>query len=878
MFAPPPAAALSRAEIQAKRAQLQAKRESAGASSIGSANDLQRTDSQNLKAEKKQRRPFSAGKHGVEEIREEDKERWKFKKTKSKSSISSAITALAGSSGGSPGPASPELMSPPPVPVSGPITPAGGSFKGSDAGSLVSSTTTREEGGVAMAPEKQLSPGDRASLPRGPPPKRPSRPNELFLPPAASPSGSLRSMVSPESVRSSSPATPPPSAVPPPIPGAYPVVTGPKPIPMASPSSPPPTSRPVSPPPPVPAKSPLRQQRGTRPYSQPAKTKDGNKLGPKRHVSDTMGLTNAMAGMRMKDPITVTKGESPPQSARAIGVAPASAVSEAEQCDLTGSKDPRSENPVKETQSSSGNGTGSEEMNLTSPTLPPSIAMASPLRVEKPPIKRQSAIAKKVGNAAAIRAALIGLEAAQSAATQTGDPDIQSSGMLANATGVLYNAENPNVGVEIPSAAAFATRDLPPTPTSIVPTPTELYQSPRNSLRARTLSSGSVKRSPLSQTTEVDVKVHSTPTADEVSPHRLTTIPEFRPLSEHSPPASGAVTPVPVTTHIHLRGGSVVTVTPPELTAWQRSIYIQGPIKLPKPVILPKKNSVASMDAFQEAIDHVYQSALFMPRRRSDDAFVDDICDFFDGFGFDDMGGGPDIVMIDDVNLDETDEMEVEEADGRGSDNERWSTLPAIELSPVEKAIAIDVAESMSKPASVIDTYIPPVENEETLRARGIARLSQHSNRRNSQFSAKRNSQYSSGRNSQYSAYRRDSANASRRGSSSGSSHARNSTILDGEAGLPLLPAPEESMLDAVLEASQDVDQELEETVVEGDAGGMDWDDDDVQETDSSAAWTSPAKAMAYKKHALNRGLTGKEKKNPVAKMRRLVATATIIL
>jgi len=643
---------------------------------------------------------------------------------------------------------------------------------------------------------------------------------------------------------------------------------------MASPSSLPPTSPPMSPPPPIPEKSPLRQQRGMRPYSQPAKAGYGSKPGTKRHVSDTVGLTSAMADMRMRDPITVVEGEQvpPPHPARATDVVPAGAGPEAEQCedDLTGSKDPRSESPVEGTQSSSRRGTGSEDDRLVSPTLPSSLAIGGSSRVEKPAIKRQSAIAKNTGKAAAIRAALVGLEAAQNIAAQSGDPNIQSSGMFSNATGVLYNIDNPNVSIEIPSATTFATRDLPPTPTSIVPTPTELYQLPRNSLRARTLSSGSVKRSLLSQITEVDVKVNSAPTVDEASPHRLFTIPEFRPLSENSPPASGTATPVPVTTHIHLRGGSVVTVTPPELTAWQRSIYIQGPIKLPKPVILPKKNSVASMDAFQEAIDHVYQSALFMPRRRSDDAFVDDICDFFDDFGFDDIGGCTDMVMNDEVDLDEAEEMEVDE-----TDNERYSTPPpAIEVSPVEKAIAMDVAESMSKPAAMIDTYIPPVETEETLRARGIARLSQHSNRRNSQFSSKRTSQYSS-----YSAYRRDSANASRRGSSSGSSHGRNSAVLDSEAGLPLLPPPEESMLDAVLEASHDADQEPEEPTIEGDAGGMDWDDDDdVQETDSSAPWTSSAKAMAYKKHALNRGMTGNQSRNPVARMRRLVATATTIL
>ena len=109
------------------------------------------------------------------------------------------------------------------------------------------------------------------------------------------------------------------------------------------------------------------------------------------------------------------------------------------------------------------------------------------------------------------------------------------------------------------------------------------------------------------------------------APAALAAIPEHNPRPRPpSRPSSGMSTPK--ATKISLRSGSVVTVTQPEtVSAWRINVYIQGPIKLPKPVILPKKNSVASMDAFQEAIDQVYQSALFMPRRRSDDAFSYDV-------------------------------------------------------------------------------------------------------------------------------------------------------------------------------------------------------------------------------------------------------------
>lgn len=85
-------------------------------------------------------------------------------------------------------------------------------------------------------------------------------------------------------------------------------------------------------------------------------------------------------------------------------------------------------------------------------------------------------------------------------------------------------------------------------------------------------------------------------------------------------------------------------------------------------------------------------------------------------------------------------------------------------------------------------------------------------------------------------------------------------------------------MLDAVMEASQGEEADwVEEMTPDGDAGGMDWSDEDVEETDAGATWTAPA-IRRKKQHGLDCGLVGKEKRNPVAKMRRFVATATTIL
>jgi hypothetical protein len=84
-------------------------------------------------------------------------------------------------------------------------------------------------------------------------------------------------------------------------------------------------------------------------------------------------------------------------------------------------------------------------------------------------------------------------------------------------------------------------------------------------------------------------------------------------------------------------------------------------------------------------------------------------------------------------------------------------------------------------------------------------------------------------------------------------------------------------MLDSVIEASHGEEGDwVEEMIPDGDAGGMDWSDDDLEETDAGASWTAPA-MKHKKKHGLDRGY-GKESRNPVAKMRRFVATATTIL
>lgn len=84
---------------------------------------------------------------------------------------------------------------------------------------------------------------------------------------------------------------------------------------------------------------------------------------------------------------------------------------------------------------------------------------------------------------------------------------------------------------------------------------------------------------------------------------------------------------------LRLRSGSVVTLITPENNAWQRSTYIPGPIKLEDEPIPQRKDSVANLDAFQDAIEGLQETS--QPRRASDDAVIDGIVDYFSGFGVD---------------------------------------------------------------------------------------------------------------------------------------------------------------------------------------------------------------------------------------------------
>ena len=381
-----------------------------------------------------------------------------------------------------------------------------------------------------------------------------------------------------------------------------------------------------------------------------------------------------------------------------------------------------------------------------------------------------------------------------------------------------------SLNLKVPPPLLYMNKDLPDTPGSMAPTPTELYQAaPKRPLPATKRGVVPKRRSPLAHLSKTSAMNNSLDKGGESAAMRLSAIPELASTrgstTENSPLSSGATTPV--ATQIQLRNGSVLMVTPPELTAWERHTYIQGPIRLPKPVIMPRKNSVASLEAFQEAIDQVYQDALVIPRRRSDDAVVDDVCEWFDDYGFEDVGFEGDVLGTEDIILEDIDEAQ-EMEEGSSREIERFATPPVEpEATPIEKVVAKEVLEMASDPP------IPPLEDAEALRARGIARLTQRA--------------------------RKESL-----------------TLTNSETMVALTtPEPEESMLssDASLFEVDEVD-ELDQVV---DQSG--WSDSDPEEMNAQSSW-----AFGSRQRALGRNKGAKARKNPVVKMRRFMTTASTIL
>ena len=132
---------------------------------------------------------------------------------------------------------------------------------------------------------------------------------------------------------------------------------------------------------------------------------------------------------------------------------------------------------------------------------------------------------------------------------------------------------------------------------------------------------------PLANASTATASTASTATATAPPTDRLSAIPE-----DNAPGPARPASP-PCATQLTLRGGSIITLDPPEASAWSRPRprYLPGAIRLAAAAPLPRTASLASLDAFQGAVERVYQHALARPRRRSDDAAVEEACVAFGG-------------------------------------------------------------------------------------------------------------------------------------------------------------------------------------------------------------------------------------------------------
>ncbi|KAH0371939.1 hypothetical protein KCU65_g1605, partial [Aureobasidium melanogenum] len=245
-------------------------------------------------------------------------------------------------------------------------------------------------------------------------------------------------------------------------------------------------------------------------------------------------------------------------------------------------------------------------------------------------------------------------------------------------------------------------KDLPADrPSSILNTPTNFYQQGHSSLRRRStrnnhrrslgtrrriLTAASVSSSQISPTMVTSRTViapplsptspaspltptkalavltgssESSPKSGQPSPGILEVIPEdgavAAAIENTSSPASNISTrtipeapalPDAAGSEIHLSSGTVLMVKTPESTAWRRSIYIQGPIKLPTPAVVPRKGSIATLDPFQDVLINVS-----IPRRKSEDTAIDDICEWYDTWNYDLVSFALDEFTIDDTEL-----------------------------------------------------------------------------------------------------------------------------------------------------------------------------------------------------------------------------------
>lgn len=232
----------------------------------------------------------------------------------------------------------------------------------------------------------------------------------------------------------------------------------------------------------------------------------------------------------------------------------------------------------------------------------------------------------------------------------------------------------------------------------------------------------------------------------------------------------------PTETQIQLRTGSILTVTPPELDCWHRSTYLHGPIRLRQPYAPPRKNSVATLELFQDAVDKVFEDGESITKRKSELAIAEDICTFFTSFTLGECKYSGDVLAV----------------EGAEDSDESCEGDLTFQCQGQRFMIPPDSPTAWRHRGSRLEELpaLPPVENEETLRAKGIDWLSRHR---------------------------------------------LQSKLANPENELPFMPEPEDSMLEVVLAASANTT-----SVDQNDSTWLSR--EDVEETDAVAPWIKSAR------------------------------------
>ncbi|KAF4536549.1 ABC transporter [Lasiodiplodia theobromae] len=209
----------------------------------------------------------------------------------------------------------------------------------------------------------------------------------------------------------------------------------------------------------------------------------------------------------------------------------------------------------------------------------------------------------------------------------------------------------------------FSEKPLPSTPMSMQPTPRELYHSSDGS--------ASTSSSPLPSPACTPPPATCLPLRFPMPPSHIPGRKPVQPLSEPYITIDGnidndmiasAYPLTPIATDLGSlsviagleEDGSVVTVIPPEQSAWQRTAYVADPIQLNNlannsagafsglPNIRGKAGSVASLDAFQDAVESLLDNPATQGRRASDESVVEELVTFFEDFGFGPAAGEKD--------------------------------------------------------------------------------------------------------------------------------------------------------------------------------------------------------------------------------------------